>query len=176
MANLRAAYASSQFANLDWSETTERPIDRVAAAGKTSHLEIWKAAYSHEPSAIRRLHRTILAVFRSRYPRDQHAEPICEQAIHEWSNPQCHTCRGAASIVDSGNENTTIPCSDCHGSGQQRHSDESRSRRMQLSYALTKHSAHKILWLLNWLASNDAEINRVMTLELERGQPAKTVN
>jgi len=172
MANLRAAYASSQFANLDWSETTERPIDRIAAAGKATHLEIWKAAYSRDATAIRKLHRIILDVFRSRYPRDQHAEPICEQAIHEWLDPQCHTCRGSASVVDPGNENTTVPCSDCHGSGQQRHSDESRSRRMQLSYALAKHSAHKIIWLISWLGTNDATINAVMNTELERGQPA----
>jgi hypothetical protein len=172
MANLRIAYAASQFANLDWNESIERPIDRVAAAGKTSRLEVWKAAYSREPSAIRHLHRTILAVFRERYPRDQHAEPICEQAIHEWLCPQCHTCHGARQVTDPGNENTTVPCGDCHGSGKQRHSDEARSRRMQISYAQTKHSAHKIVWLLNWLANNDAEINRVMNVELGRGQTA----
>ncbi len=175
MGNLRHAYAATQFANLDWNENTERPIDRVAAAGKAEHLEIWKSKYSGDVPSIRKLYGIALAVFRLRYTRDQNAERITEQAIHEFLDPNCRACSGSGNVKSTENINESIPCGACHGSGTGKHSDESRAIRMQLSYATTKHSAHKITWLVGWLTTNDKEINILMNRRLERNYGAITM-
>ena len=174
MSNLRQAYAATQFANLDWSELSERPVDRVAAAGKASHLEIWKAAYSREPSSILRMHRIVFAAFVAKYPNidEDLARRVVDQAIHEFLDPQCRVCKGAMQLVSPENINATVPCPACHASGLQEHSDEARSRRMQIKYSQAKHAAPKLLWLVQWLTAHDGAINVILNRELEREQPA----
>ena len=51
--NLREPYAATAFAGLGWSEISERPIDRVAAAGLADSLgvSLWKAKYQGSSGA-----------------------------------------------------------------------------------------------------------------------------
>lgn len=168
MANLRVAYAASQFANLDWSPTAERPIDRVAAAGHAQHIDIWHARYGGDTVALAKLLRVLGAEFARRYPGANNAVRICEQALHEFMASGCTTCTGSGNVKAADNVNESVPCDACHGSGTQRHSDEQRARRMQISYATARISGSKINWLVSWLTGHDAEINAILNEQLER--------
>lgn len=166
MADLRRAYAATQYANLDWSEIAERPVDRVAAAGHTRNLEVWKAAYSADRPAYVKLQRMLRRVFVSKYPRDPLVGCIVDQALHEFLSPSCRACHGHQ--VAPGIE--AMVCQSCGGSGAHRYSDAQRSTLMQISFAQARRAAAKITWLVGWLTGQDKEINRLMNEALGRGE------
>jgi hypothetical protein len=104
---------------------------------------------------------------RERYPRDNTSltEALVGQALVEYLATQCAACAG---IGERMIEDKRIVCEVCQGTRLHRYSDMERSRRMQISYGLTKASAHKLQWLSGVIEGQDSEANRRMAIELER--------
>ena len=166
MANLREAYAGTVLAGLQWDETRERAVDRVAAGGRASpEIDIWKAAYGLEAGAYRRLEVRLLRVFSKRYPLEVNGARIVSQALHEYLSPHCTSCRGAREVVVG---ERRVVCPSCNGGGIRRYGDAERAQSMGLSYGLTKRLAHKIRWLLGVAGEHDRLVNSLMCFELER--------
>jgi hypothetical protein len=169
IANLRPSYGATVLAHLDWSDhELERAIDRVAAAGKVSPLGllIWKAAYCHESTARTELERALMKRYRSRYLDGPIlGKKFVEQAVIEYLSPECLLCQGKKEVL---HDNRLVSCPTCSGSGLKRYSDAERATRMELSWSMTKHSAHKIGWILNLIRTEDSRVNYQMNVELER--------
>lgn len=168
MSNLREAYSHVSYASLEWDENTEKAVDRVAAAALASPLGLllWKAKYLLEADAYRRVQIALGEIYGKRY-RD--AAPIraalVGQALREFLAPSCRTCRGVGEHML---EDRRVVCDTCGGSKIHRYTDAERAGTMQLSYALTKHAAHKLQWLLGVMGAEDAKVNAEMCRQLER--------
>lgn len=168
--NLREAYAGTAFANLDWSEIGERPIDRVAAAGWASELgvELWKAKYQKSPGSVVRACNGLLKRFKDRY----HSEDrdmclrVAHQCLLEYLRPNCGTCLGRGEVaLENG---VKIICKTCNGTQVKRYSDFERARSMKISLAKVRAVNHKIAWLAKEVQVLDSEVNRVLNEQLER--------
>lgn len=168
MSNLREAYSHVSFASLEWDETTERAVDRVAAAALASPLGLllWKAKYLLEVDAYKRAQTALNEIYRKRY-RDTPtvAAALVGQALREFLAPSCRTCRGVGEHML---EDRRVVCETCNGTKIHRYTDQERAGTMQLSYGLTKHAAHKIQWLLGLMGDEDRQVNLVMRQQLER--------
>lgn len=169
MANLREPYAATGLASLEWSEQLERAVDRVAAGGMATAfgLNLWKSRYGLEvkayQDALGELRRRAIARF-SRSETDL-LWKLCDQAMHEYLSQHCRTCLGAREMVAG---DKRITCPDCSGFGVHRYSDFERARFMKISYAMAKHSANKLRWLVNELMTEDSNTNAEIARQLER--------
>jgi hypothetical protein len=168
LSNLREAFSATALANLDWSEIQEKAIDRVAASGKATTLGIslWKARYQLESRAYQTALKQALEAFCKRYrDRNAVAEQIVAQAMREYIDSCCKTCNGVGEMVIN---DLRVVCDACAGSKVHRYSDRERAERMTVSYAIVKHSVHKINWLLGQFYDEDRRLNYLMCWELER--------
>ncbi len=169
MANMRPAYAATECANFDWSEISERPIDRIAAAGFVDcmGLLLWKAIYNNDSRALDGLYKGLIKHFMERYKREnqENVQRIVIQCLHEYFNPKCPSCRGTAEAMIG--ELRTL-CKTCDGTGLRHYSDSDRSISMQISYARTKLAGHKLKWLSAEISKIDKVVNTVMNQQLER--------
>lgn len=168
MSNLREAYAGTALASLEWSELRERAVDRVAAAGKADPfgIKLWRAKYLLESSAYLALQKELLTIYQNRY-RDNAtvSQALVQQALHEFLAPACRDCAGRGEMLF---DERLIVCETCKGSKIHRYSDEERARTMNISYAVTKKSQHKIRWVLEFMGTHDRKVNGVLSYELER--------
>lgn len=168
MSDLREAYSHVSFASLEWSENTERAVDRVAAAALANPvgLLLWKAKYLLEPDAYKSAQIALGEIYQKRY-RDAPTvrAALVGQALREFLAPSCRTCRGVGEHML---EDRRVVCDTCGGSKIHRYTDAERAGTMQLSYALTKHAAHKLQWLLGIMGDEDRKVNAVMCEQLER--------
>lgn len=167
--NLRGVYASVSLANLAWDENQERAIDRIAASGKAAKLGVylWKSRYMLEVAAYHRAHDLLLVLYRRRYARDSItvAKAMVEQAMLEYIYPQCRACLGKGErMVDE----VLVMCDVCAGSRVHKYKDAERSRRMQISYSITRASGHKLAWLHDRITDEDRQVNERLNIELER--------
>ena len=149
---------------------SERPIDRVAAAGATKNevgILVWKTKYGLEKSAYDALTAKTLEIYRDRYSdRVEVAQAVVTQAIHEWFAPECLTCQGKGSVLHS---ERIVACPDCsESSGVRIYTDAARSTLMGLGYGLTKKLSHKINWITGFLNRQDRLINAQVSVQLER--------
>lgn len=168
MSNLREAYSHVSFASLEWNENTERAVDRVAAAALANPLGLllWKAKYLLESDAYRRAQTALGEIYGKRY-RDVPTvrAALVGQALREFLAPSCRTCHGVGEHML---EDRRVVCETCGGSKIHRYTDQERAGTMQLSYALTKHCAHKLQWLLGVMGAEDSKVNAEMCRQLER--------
>lgn len=168
MSNLREAYAATALAGLGWDDNAEKAIDRVAASGKATALGVflWKAKYQLESRAYQSAIKEALSLYMKRY-RDSRgtAERLVDQAMREYIAPACRLCSGRGEMVL---DELKVICATCEGSKTHRFTDTERATAMQLSYALTKHCAFKIKWLLGLFGDEDKRVNYILNIELER--------
>lgn len=168
MSNLREAFAATALASLEWNPLTEAAIDRVAASGRAQTLGVllWRAKYMLESSAYQNALKLALGVYEERYrDSEEVAKAIVTQALREYLAPACRSCKGVGEMMVNLRR---IVCETCGGSKIHRHSDEERARLMQISYGLTKKSAHKVAWMLGMLGNEDKLVNRELNIQLER--------
>lgn len=171
MSDLRKPYASTGLAGMKSDPNQETALDLIGAAGraKSSGVDLWKACYGLEKTAYYRLRNDVLKKFRARYPRENEAERIVEQAIHEFFGPSCAVCDGTGAVGALRLDQVERPkCPECLGTKIKRYTDVSRAAMMSLSYGKTKHLAFKISWVSKLLSNYDKDTNRVMNNELER--------
>lgn len=164
--SLREAYSHVSFASLEWTEGVERAVDRVAAGAKANELGLllWKAKYLLEPDAYKRAQTLLNAIYGKRYRDSQPvASALVGQALREFLAPSCRACRGVGEMMVN---DRRVICDDCGGSKLHRYSDMERAGTMHLSFALTKHCAHKLQWLLGVMGDEDRKVNAVMMSEL----------
>lgn len=169
IANLREAYGAASMQSLQWDETCERAIDRVASAGRCHPvgIELWRARYSLDANSYKAARKHLLRCYLERYKSESPdiAQRVVEQCLHEYLSPSCAVCHGAKEIVAGYLRHA---CKACEGTGIHRYSDTQRSRIMHLSYGQVKAVAHKITWLLGQMNTWDAAVNAQMNVELER--------
>lgn len=168
MSNLREAYSHVSFASLEWNDTEEKAVDRVAAGALANPLGLllWKAKYLLEADAYKRVQTALCEIYGKRY-RDAPTirAALVGQALREFLAPACRTCHGVGEHML---EDRRVVCETCGGSKIHRYTDQERAGTMQLSYGLTKHAAHKLQWLLGLMADEDRRVNAVMCRQLER--------
>lgn len=169
--NLRESYASCALAGLGWDANHEKAIDRVAASGKASALGValWKTKYLIEAAEYRKAQALLLTRYLARYTGDSAllAEAIVDQALHEYIAPQCRACNGEGESMLG---ERRIVCESCAGSKVHRFTDTERAGRMQISYGMTRMSAHKLKWLIGFMEGEDATVNFQLNVELERAR------
>ena len=170
MSDLREAYSATALASLEWSETRERAIDRVAAAGKASPLGInlWKARYMLEAPAYHQAITGLVEHYLGRYKREDVpiVRIIVEQVISEYLAPFCVDCSGAREMVVN---DLKVVCGTCEGSGLRRYTDTDRARLMKMSLQRIRSLSRKMQWLTNEMGTMDRDVNQVLQVELERG-------
>ena len=172
--NLREPYAATAFAGLGWSEVSERPIDRVAAAGFADGLglALWRAKYQYSQSAVVLAMQGLRTRFQARYKSESWdmSQRVVTQCLLEYLKPACEVClgRGEARLQNG----VRIVCRGCGGTQVKRYSDFERARSMQISLCKVRAIAHKIGWLSRQIGSLDAGVNRVMSEQLDRGAAA----
>jgi len=180
MADLREAYAATHTASMEWSEH-ERAIDRIAASGRCSVLGValWKARYmacihfkgaevvAFEKVALREAMEALKSLYSNRYRSDGDdlVVRLVVQSLAEWIHQACRDCGGRRELMAG---ETRVVCDTCGGSGLRRYSDAERSRMMQISYGMVKHSAHKLQWLRDQIGTEDVKVNYQMAFELEK--------
>ena len=171
MSNMREAYAATSHANLQWSEISERPIDRVAAAGLCDPLGVmlWRIKYQNEDKwKFNAANLTALKMVR-KYPSEP--ELICfkvaEQAIREYSKTNCKKCSGVKEVIG---KYRRITCDVCSGSGIRRWTDFERARGTGLAIGRVKTLERKFSWTVNLLLTLDAEVNRQIEFYLGRNE------
>lgn len=169
MSDLRQAYASTALAGLGWDENMEKAIDRVAAAGRATAfgVSLWRAKYQLESTAYREVVAEALAMFRKRYSADpdELSAALVDQALREYLVPSCRACSGSG---ETSSRDLRVVCPTCSGSKVHNFTDMERCESMRISYAMAKHAAFKIVWLLGVLEHEDRIMNREMNLQLER--------
>lgn len=170
MSDLRQRYAGTALQGLGSSPDRERAVDVVGAAGRcdATGIDLWKLAYGLQGSAYHRLKRDVLKAFQARYPREQLAERVVEQAIHEFCGPQCSDCTGTGKVGALDLDAPQAICPACNGTRIRHYSDVTRAAMMAISYGKTKHLAFKISWVIKFLSGKDISANVVMNNELER--------
>ncbi len=153
------------------SAEEERPVDRVAAAGRAAincpvGLLLWKARDSLESASYIALKSALLRLFTKRY-RDEItvATAIVDQAVREYMGAGCRGCQGLKEVMF---QERKVTCPDCSGSGTHRYSDSERAGTMQLSYSRVKYSSHKIAWVLSTLGTEDRRMSLLMSQQLDR--------
>ena len=124
--------------------------------------------FAYEKSAFRDCLRLLTDAYRTRYKADSEALAVdlVVQALAEWINQSCRDCGGARELVVG---DLKVICNTCGGTGLHRYSDFERSRAMRISYAIVKHSRHKLQWLADQIGTEDRRVNYEMGAELERG-------
>lgn len=168
--NLREPYAATALAGLGWSEISERPIDRVAAAGFADGLglALWKAKYQGSVKAMNTAARGLFKLFGSRYKSesDDMCLRITAQCFLEYLNPGCEVCLGRGEAVLT--NGVKIICRGCQGTQVKRYTDSDRARSMDISIGMSRAIAHKIGWLSAEINRLDGSVNGVMNEQLER--------
>lgn len=118
----RAVNASS----LEWEETHETQVDRVAAMAGGSHLGSYLLRI-REGAQPEWAHRAMLILARRLIKRHHIsrsiAEKIAAQALVEWAYPHCPDCGGAREVMG---EHIRILCPSCKGTGVRRWTDSER--------------------------------------------------
>lgn len=170
MSNLREPYIAAARAGLQSRDGQESAVTRIAAAGRCSAtgIDVWRAAYGLEGGALARLRRAMLKAFRARYPREAEAERVVDQAIHEYCGPGCTECEGTGYVGAMMLDAPRAICPTCSGHKIRHYTDSTRATMMQLSFAKTKHLAHKIGWVIKQLSVEDKTTNHNMNIELGR--------
>lgn len=118
----RAVNASS----LEWDDTHETQVDRVAAMAGGSHLGSYLLRI-REGAQPEWAHRAML-ILAHRVIKRHHlsrsiAEKIAAQALVEWTYPHCPDCGGAREVMG---EKIRILCPSCKGTGVRRWTDTER--------------------------------------------------
>lgn len=164
----RLPYIRSGRAGLQSNPDRETAVDVVGAAGKASAtgVDLWKSMLGMERGAYFRLRFEMLRKFRERYPREQEAERVVEQAIHEFFGPGCMECEGTGMVGALGAVRATCPT--CSGTRIKHYTDVTRATMMKLSFGKTKHLAFKIGWVIKELSGYSQDVNRTINHELGR--------
>jgi hypothetical protein len=170
VSDLRQRYASTALQGLGSSPERERAVDVVGAAGRANAIgvDIWKTAYSLEASAWIRLRTAAIKAFQERYPRENLVDRVVEQAIHEFCGPACAECTGTGKVGALALDSPQVVCPECNGTKIRHYTDITRAAMMSVSYAKTKHLAHKIGWTIQFLSGLDKDVNSTMNEQLER--------
>lgn len=169
MTDLRQAYAATSLANLQWSEITERPIDRVAASGLCDDLGVllWKAKYMLESSAYKEAEKKLAIRIQVKFHREP--ELIClklsEQTLKEYVGDKCKKCNGAKEIIGKYRREV---CDVCSGFGIRRWTDFERARAMQIALGRVKSLQRHFNWSSNLIMTLDADVGRQMNVYLGR--------
>ena len=118
--------------DLRWHEN-ERDIDRVTALGAAGILtplgvalyRVYVANDRHAYwEAMARLAKLVRTKNSTRLPYSWR-EAIAKQAMNEVVFPMCTRCMGSREIMQ---DQLTIPCTQCDGSGVRKFSDEERAK------------------------------------------------
>lgn len=169
MSNLREALAATTFANLQWSEIAERPIDRVAASGLCDGLGVllWKAKYCLESAAYKEADRQIKVRVKDKYPNEAGliCDKLTEQCLREYLSDKCKACHGAKEMIVGSRR---ITCEVCSGFGIRRWTDFERARGTGLAIGRVKTLERKFSWTVNLLLTLDSEVNRQIEFYLGR--------
>jgi hypothetical protein len=167
MANLREPYAATALASLEWSETQEKAVDRVAASGRCANIGValWKAKYMLEATSLCSAHTMLCYVYRTRYPSDpaQWASACAKQALLEYIATQCRVCHGVGELV---RDDLRVVCGECSGTALHRYSDDERAALMGRE---VRARDEKLRWLLGVISAEDGQVNARLNIELERG-------
>lgn len=167
--NLREAYAATSYANLQWSEITERPIDRVAASGLCDPLGIllWKAKYMLESPAYKEADRLLKVKVKEKFNKEAGliCDKLVEQSLKEYLSDRCKQCNGAKELIAG---DRRITCDVCSGFGLRRWTDFERARGTGLAIGRVKTLERKFSWTVNLLLTLDSEVNRQIEFYLGR--------
>ena len=167
--NLREAYAATSFANLQWSEISERPIDRVAASGLCDELGVllWKAKYMLESPAYKEADKQLKVKVKDKFPKEAGlvCDKLVEQSLKEYLADRCKTCHGAKEMIVG---TRRITCEACSGFGIRRWTDFERARAMSLALGRVKTLQRHFNWTCNLIFTLDEQVNRQIEFYLGR--------
>lgn len=117
--------------NLAWKEGSTMPIEHVAALSSASELgsDLLRARaldkQAHRRAILLLAHKAHIASKRKRLTLSPaQAQIFAATAIHEVTQPQCQTCRGAKVMISG---KLKIVCHQCSGVGLHRYSDRDRA-------------------------------------------------
>jgi hypothetical protein len=168
--NFRECYAATGFASLEWSDISERPIDRVAAAGLCKDplgVLIWKSKYCLESVAYREAQKQLSERLKEKYPLEAGLilDKLAEQCLREYLSDKCKACHGAREMIVGSRR---ITCEVCSGFGIRRWTDFERARGTGLAIGRVKTLERKFSWTVNLLLTLDSEVNRQIEFYLGR--------
>lgn len=170
MTDFRARYVATARAGLAERPGGESAVDIVHAAGRADSIgiNIWRGLYGLDGMSYRDIRKDALRAFRSRYPREDLAERIVDQAIHEFAGPGCAECGGTGKVGSLDLNAPQATCPACNGTKVKHYTDTVRAAMMGISYGKTKHLAFKIAWATRYLQDHDRAANAGMNVEMER--------
>ena len=169
--NLREAYAATSFANLQWSEISERPSDRVSASGLCDELgvRLWKIRYmkekKYEPEAILKI--SLRLNKRSPALPELICFKIAKQCLTEYKDNFCKTCKGAKEMIVG---QRRIVCEKCTGFGIRRWTDFERARGTGLGVNHVGKLQSHFRWGSDLLLTLDSKVNRQIEFYLGRNE------
>lgn len=123
--------ASVTSTHLEQDSDHEAAIDRIGAAafGPALGRVLWRIRYAGETALATVAVQLLANKMRRRWsvPRSsrewQTVLRCCRQAVTEWFDPSCRTCRGAGEVTEG---ELRIVCPTCEGEGLHRYSDHER--------------------------------------------------
>lgn len=169
MANLREAFASTNFASLEWDENKELAIDRVTASGLCDELGVllWKAKYMNESVAYKSARTILINIHTERFINEVRlvAESVVEQCLHEYVSDRCRDCNGAKELMVG---ERRVICETCNGSGIRRYTDFERARTMKLALGKVQRIIRQFGYIQQLIGTKDRSVNVAMAALLER--------
>jgi len=165
--------------HLEQDSEHEAPIDRIGAAafGPALGRVLWRIRYAGETALATIATQMLANKMRRRWgiPRSADemtfVERCCQQAMTEWYDPACRTCRGAGEVTEG---ELRIVCPTCDGEGLHRYADPHRQATI-----FGNSIPDPAVWAV-WdgrlreahaaLCSADTEVALEMRRQLERGE------
>ena len=169
MSNIREAFAATSFANLQWSEISERPIDRVAASGLCDELGVllWKLKYMCEASAYKKAREELIKRHQERYRYEVDAlrSSVVDQCLYEFLYDKCKWCKGAKEMIVG---ERRVVCDACQGYGIRKFTNSDRSKYMKQSMGRIKTLEGQFKYVHDLIGTLDRKVNSMMCEQLER--------